>query len=165
LGTTDPIFAERTLKICLLLPASDAVMKSLGPLADVSANSLQGLQDYNENMVAWRCISVALMAYRQNYTPTAKAWCTRCLTNPENNLARNATAYVIRAMAGYQLGETENARADLAFGRKIIDTEFANGLPVGSGAIGWWYDWLFARILLREAEALIEPPATNPGKS
>jgi serine/threonine protein kinase len=153
--TNDPIFAERTLKISLLLPADEQVMNSLQPFSDVAANSLQGLPDFNENMVAWRCISVALMAYRQGYTPTAKAWCQRCLSNPENNPARIATAHVIRAMAGHQLGEIADSRAELALGRQLIDAEFADGLTVGTGGAGWWYDWLFARILLREAEGLI----------
>jgi hypothetical protein len=58
-------------------------------------------------------------------------------------------------MAGHQLGEIADSRAELALGRQLIDAEFADGLTVGTGGAGWWYDWLFARILLREAEGLI----------
>jgi hypothetical protein len=110
----------------------------------------------NDGMAAWRCISLALMAYRQGYTPTAKAWCDRCLQCPQDNSGRKATAHVIKAMSCYQLGETNEAVLELADGRKRIDAEFEKGLtdsPDG-GSKGFWFDWLFARILLREADAL-----------
>jgi hypothetical protein len=160
-GTADPVFAERTLKISLLLPADTRVMKSLEPLGDVAANSLQGLPDFNDNMVAWRCISVALMAFREGYTPTAKVWCQKCLSASDNNSGRIATAHVIRAMACWKLGEADEARAELALGRQAVEPAFAGGLPVGNGGSGWWYDWLFARILLREAVGMIEKPAAK----
>jgi hypothetical protein len=59
-------------------------------------------------------------------------------------------------MSCSQLGEMETARAELESGRKQVAAEFAGGLQPGDGAVGFWYDWLFARILLREAEALME---------
>ena len=155
-GITDPVFAERTLKISLLLPAEAPVMRLLEPLSDLSANSLQGQETPGEYMAAWRCVSLALMAYRQGYTPTAKVWCQKCLSYPDNNLGRMATAHIIQAMSCSQLGETETAQAELESGRKLVEAEFAGGLQPGDGATGFWYDWLFARILLREAGALME---------
>jgi hypothetical protein len=156
-GVTDPIFAERTLKISLLTPANAAVMKSLEPLAKISADSMEQAGK-DPVMEAWRCISLALMAYRQNYTPTAKDWCQRCLAYKENNPARIATAHIIQAMSCQQLGEEDMARTELAAGRELVKAEFAKGLEAGNGLEGFWYDWLFARILLREAESLIEKP-------
>jgi hypothetical protein len=38
-GTTDPIVAERTVKVSLLLPADPSAMESLSPLAAVAENS------------------------------------------------------------------------------------------------------------------------------
>ncbi|MFO1487228.1 MAG: serine/threonine-protein kinase [Verrucomicrobiota bacterium] len=158
-GTTDPVFAERTLKISLLLPAGQPMMQSLQPLSDLAADSLQDVPDYNEPMVAWRCISLGLMAYRQGYMPSARAWAERCLSSSEINPARIATARVIRAMALWQLGERELSTQEMELSRKMITEQFANGLLPGTGGVGWWYDWLFARILLREAEVLLENPA------
>ena len=155
-GTTDPVFAERTLKISLLLPGDKKLMKLLEPLSDISSGSMQGQGDPNNIMSAWRCISLAIMAYRQNFTPTAKTWCEKCLSYPEYNPCRIATAHIIQAMACYQLGEVEKARSELAQGRGLIITQFSGGLEEGNGLTGFWYDWLFARILLREAEALLE---------
>ena len=59
-------------------------------------------------------------------------------------------------MACHQLGEVEMARSELAQGRDLVTAQFLQGLGGGSGSDGFWYDWLFARILLREAETLIE---------
>ena len=119
LDTTDPVFAERTLKICLLTPADSSLMKSLGILTDVSANSMNDEQQdpFTATMSAWRCISLALMAYRQGHSPTAKMWCQRCLAYPEDNPCRISTAHIIQAMACYQLGEVETAHSELAQGR------------------------------------------------
>ncbi|HZI31223.1 MAG TPA: serine/threonine protein kinase, partial [Candidatus Binatia bacterium] len=161
LGTTDPIFAERTLKISLLLPADDRLLKTLEPLSDVAANSLRGQEKPDDLMAAWRCVSLALMAYRQNYTPTAKDWCRKCLSSANYNPPRIATAHIIQAMSSYQLGEVEMARSELRLGRDLVANEFKKGLEQGNGLTGFWYDWLFARILLREAEALIEKPASS----
>jgi hypothetical protein len=138
-------------------------MRLLEPLSEVSANSLQGQETPGDNMAAWRCVSLALMAYRQGYTPTAKVWCQKCLSYPDNNLGRIATAHIIQAMSCSQLGELETARTELESGRDLVAAEFAGGLQPGNGATGFWYDWLFTRILLREAEALIEK-APSAGK-
>jgi serine/threonine protein kinase len=161
-GTNDPIFAERTLKISLLLPADERMLRSLQPFSDVSSMSMQGPENTNDVMAAWRCISLALMAYRQGYTPTAVAWCKKCLSYAGENPPRIATAHIIQAMACSQLNEPEEARSELEQGRKLVESEFAGGLQEGNGSAGFWYDGLFARILLREAGALIEKtPSTG----
>jgi len=162
-GTTDPVFAERTLKISLLWPGDESLMKSLEPLLEVSANSMNNLEGQDPVMTAWRCVSLALMAYRQGYTPTAKVWCQKCLAYSEPNPCRIATAHIIQAMACYQLGEVETARSELVQGHDLTTAQFSKGLEMGNGLDGFWYDWLFARILLREAEALIEQ-APSAGK-
>jgi len=154
-GTTNPIDAERTLKISLLLPADAQVLKSLEPFAELSVDSFAHEKE-DPIMTPWRYVSVALMAYRQNYTPTSIDWCQKCLTYPRSNLARNATAHVIQAMACYQLREFDSANSELAQGRKMIEDASVGGLHAGNGGDGYWYDWLFARILLQEAEAMIE---------
>jgi serine/threonine protein kinase len=160
LDTKDPVFAERTLKISLLRPADGQLMQSLEHLSEISADSMdQPGQD--PIMVGWRCVSLALMAYRQDYTPTAKDWCRRCLASPNYIPARVATAHIIQAMSSCRLGEMKVARAELARGRQLVDAEFAKGLEMGNGATGFWYDWLFARILLREADALFADQAAS----
>ncbi len=161
-GTTDPVFAERTLKISLLLPAEEQEMEQLQTLYDVAATATQGPVMRNDIMSAWRSISLALMAYRQGFYPTAVAWSQRSLTCNLDNPARIATAHIIKAMALQRLDEEESAKTELALGREMIDAGFAGGLKMGDGLYGFWYDWLFARILLREAETLMAPDGTGP---
>lgn len=157
-STTDPVFAERTLKISLLTPPDPQLLKRLEPLLDISAGSMEDSKR-DDIMAAWRCISLALMAYRQGYTPTAKVWCEKCLAYTQDNPSRKATAHIIEAMSCYQLGETNESVSELEEGRKLVDAEFSKGLEEGNGLKGFWYDWLFARILLREADSLINAPS------
>jgi len=164
-GTTNVIDAERTLKISLLLPADDEVMQSLERLNRVAAESFEkhGARGGSSPLMAsWRCMSLALMAYRQNYLPTAKEWSRKSFGYGVDIPARNATVHLITAMANHQLGEKAEASSELAKGRKLVEAAFSDGLDRGSWNSGWWYDWLFARVLLREAEALIEPPTASP---
>jgi hypothetical protein len=62
-------------------------------------------------------------------------------------------------MSSFQIGQPDVARSELARARGIIDKEFKAGLSQRDGSRGFWYDWVFARVLLREAGALIEKDA------
>ena len=158
-GTADPVIAERTLKISLLLPAGQDLMKALSPLAAVAEKSLPrdgGSGGGDVFLAAWRCVSLALMEYRRGRYPQAADWCRRCLAYTERNPARTATAQVILAMACFQLHQDDEARSLLAQSGQAIDDKFQSGLQMGSTPNGFWSDWLFARILLREARNLIE---------
>ena len=161
-GTTSPVHAERALKVSLLLPADGAVMKSLEAFARVAGKSLNG-DRVNAHITervsaAWRCASIGLMAYRKDEPSAAKEWCRKSLAFPLDTRARIATARVIMAMACHKLGEVNESRAQLAEGKKLVEVEFAGGIKRGDGWNGFWYDWLFARVLLREAEGLISQP-------
>jgi eukaryotic-like serine/threonine-protein kinase len=156
-STTDARYAERTLKISLLLPADEKVIKSLKPFESIAAGSFERDPVNGETfplMAAWKCISLALMAYRQNYLPTAQEWCRQSLAYQENTPARIATAHIISAMASHQLGENDQAGSELEAGRKLVEAQFAANLTAGNGTEGFWFDWLFARVLLREADLL-----------
>jgi serine/threonine protein kinase len=159
-GTTDPVFAERTLKICLLLPPDTQLMESLEPLAEVSAGSMEK-PEQDDIMTSWRCISLAIMAYRQGNASDAIAWCQKCLAYVEYNPARIATAHIIQAMSYNQLGDGKGAASELAEGRKLVEAEFSKDLNGGNGSDGFWYDWVFAQILLREADTLIKSSPSN----
>jgi hypothetical protein len=53
------------------------------------------------------------------------------------------------------MGELQRARSELAKVRGEIESR-VNELPVNGGE-GYWFDWIFARILLREAVGMIVP--------
>jgi hypothetical protein len=59
-------------------------------------------------------------------------------------------------MARHQLQQTDAAQSELAQGREIIESKFRRELGPGEDILGQWFDWLIARILLREDTALID---------
>jgi hypothetical protein len=101
------------------------------------------------------------MEYRRGDYVKASAWCRQCLDYPEHIAPRTATAQVILAMSCQHLGQTGEARSELAQARAMIDDKFKNGLDHGTGVQGFWFDWVFARILLREAMPLVEKSASS----
>ena len=158
-GTADPIIAERTVKNSLLLQADAGLLAALTPLADVAAKSFLDDKVNDSWMMPWRCMSLALMEYRRGNYPGAIGWCNRCLTyHKDVPPPRLATVHAILALAYHQLGIPAQARSELAQGRTLIDNKFNEGLEVGDGGQGFWFDWVLARILEREAAAKIENP-------
>jgi serine/threonine protein kinase len=152
-------FADRIIKISLLRPANEKILQALEPLAEVAAKSFvtNVNADGDVFLAAWRSVSLALMEYRRGDYTRAAAWCRRCLDYPEYNAPRAATARVILAMSCQHLGQTGEARSELTQARSMIEDKFKkNGLDRGTGVQGFWFDWIFARILLGEATALIE---------
>ncbi|HXR49241.1 MAG TPA: protein kinase [Candidatus Limnocylindrales bacterium] len=168
-STSHSVAAERVVKICLLLPADPKTMNALTRLAELAAKSFGSVAPDHTNaetvfQAAWGSLSLALMEYRQGNYARAEEWCRRCLAYPGDNPPRVAAARVILAMSCHQLSQNQEAATQLAQGRESIETRFDDGLDLGSAEHGFWFDWVFARILLREATALIEtaPQVSHP---
>jgi hypothetical protein len=150
-------FADRIVKISLLLPASSRILESLGPLAESTAKSEAEADGSGDVFsAAWRSVSLALLEYRRGSYAGAAEWCRRCLGCPQYNAPRTATARAILAMSDQHLARAAEARSELLASREIIESKFRSGLDRGTPVQGFWFDWAFARILLREATALIE---------
>jgi eukaryotic-like serine/threonine-protein kinase len=150
-------FADRIVKISLLLPANERLLESLRPLAEETTKHLaaadQGGDDFT---AAWRSVSLGLLEYRRGNYAQAVEWSRRCLAYPGANAPRTATARIILAMSCHRLGRDAEARAELAAGREIIESKFSQRLDAGGPVQGFWFDWAFARVLLRESLALLE---------
>ncbi len=156
-------FADRIVKISLLRPANARTLELMSPLAEATAVFLtEADQGGDAFTAAWRSVSLGLLEYRRGDYPKAVEWCQRCLAYPEANAPRRATAHVILAMSHHQLGQAEEARSALLAGREIIESKSKSHTDRGTPVQGFWFDWDFALILLREATALIEPPAPAP---
>ena len=167
-GTSYPVAAERVVKISLLQPADAKTINALTPLAALAAKSFGSIASGNTNaevvfQAAWGSLSLALMEYRQGNYTRAEDWCRRCLAYPGDDPPRVAAARVILAMSCHRLGQNQEANIQLAQGRESIETKFEDDLDPGSAEHGFWFDWVFARILLREATSLIEatPPTSK----
>jgi serine/threonine protein kinase len=149
-GETNGDAAGRILKSCLLRPPDAELMAALQPLGTIAKNSFSGAV-----VKSWAAIPVSLWHYRcGNYRSALEL----ALPNQgqSDDSAATATNCAILAMALFHEGKVEEARENLARARKIVDSGFARHLVAGNGLQGYWYDWVFARILLREAESTIQ---------
>jgi eukaryotic-like serine/threonine-protein kinase len=158
-GATNPIVAERAVKISLLAPASPQGLAALRPLADTAAQSLapaETLAHPDPNMEAWRELSLALMEYRSGNCARSVEWCGNCLASSDRNISREATVRVIMAMSLRKLDGASDGRAEWRQARAVIEDKFREPLDDGNGTDGFWFDWLFARILLREADPMFQ---------
>jgi hypothetical protein len=165
-GTTNPVVAERTIKISLLSTPDTKILASLQPFEETASRSFANADMSNADSIfhaAWGNISLSLIEYRRGNYNKAADWCRRCLAYSQDNLPRTATAEIILAMSDFQLGKKAEAVAQLAQGRQIIEDKFKSGLEPGDGEQGFWFDWVFGHIILDEAEKLPWPtPPAHP---
>lgn len=85
-------------------------------------------------------------------------WAHRSLPHFANIAMPNALLRVILAMSLHQLGDDSAARLELEHAKNLIETGFDLEFDM------WhWRDWVLLRLLLREADGLIQQaPVTEP---
>jgi eukaryotic-like serine/threonine-protein kinase len=155
-NTTNPYVAERMAVDCLLLPHSGVDLQVVDNLAD-KAVTLGSGDDFMPFFQACKAMS----NYRLGRFPEAIEWAEKPLRS--SLVDAQVKAYVVLAMAHWQLGQKDAARAMLAKG----DSLAPNLLPMRDaedlGAS--WVSRLFARISLDEATGLIQPASPNENNS
>ncbi len=150
---------DRVIKVSLLQPAPDGVMAELQPFAEGTLKSLNEAEANGDVFTAaWRSMSLGLWEYRRGNYARAAEWSRRCLGYPEANPPRTATAHLILAMADAQSGRADEARAELRAGQTMVEANWGDPLARGTPTQGFWFDWAFAHVLLREATALTGTP-------
>ena len=97
----------------------------------------------------------ALLEYRLGNYAKSEEWCRQCISYPEYNASRTAIARAILALDSQKLGHPDNAKAELGLATDSISHKFADGLNPGTSSQGFWFDWIFARLLRDEAAAQI----------
>jgi serine/threonine protein kinase len=141
--TADPVVAERIAKDCLMIPPPAASLSKLAKMADTAVAA-----GPNDRAWPYYAFVKGLAEYRQGHFAGALEWLQK-VPPDEGVPTRTAQAYATTAMAEYRLGQTNAARAALAQGIKIAETEL-----VKPGRIDW-NDGLIAQFLLHEAHGLI----------
>ena len=156
----------RILKAGLLLPADPALITALSPLARVAERDYTVVSRRAGVNDPWGSISMALWKYRCGDYAAAAELCTLCLTNKNEYPVQIQTDRILLALADWQLGRRAQAQGELALGRDVILDKFKNPPGLGNAHQGFWWDWVFAGILMREASALIatNPPSVFSGK-
>ena len=157
-GTSRPVVAEQLLKACLLMPARGELEAKLRPLADrLEAAVRDGHEELarNPSRVAWSGFALSLFHYRRGDWAKADEWLKPCLAEAGVNPSRDAAAGCLSAMINARRGRAAQAVTDLERARGAIDARFAKGLELGN-VNSFWFDWVNARVLLREASAAVE---------
>jgi serine/threonine protein kinase/tetratricopeptide (TPR) repeat protein len=149
--TKDPFVAERVAQDCLLLPNSGADLALMDKLADTA--TIVGSSDAS---LPYFQACKAMSKYRLQQFSEAIAWGDKA-ANSSIDFAQ-AKAYAVLAMAHWQLGQRDEARAALAKGDALAPAILPKS---GSEDLGEsWVAWLMARISLDEATRLLQTGST-----
>ncbi len=158
--TTNSNEAWRILRTSLLMPASKDRLASLKQLAEISENAFKQSPEAPPGN-PWGIIPVSLWKYRNGDYQATEKWCQRALAAPDKASPRDASIHTILAMTCFQLGRLPEAQNELNQGRAMIEERFANGVPKTETSPNYWWDWIYARILMREAVAMMSPNAMS----
>lgn len=151
-SATDPYIAERMAQDCLLLPDSGVDLRMVDKLADtaVSPENNGASHPFSE-------VCKALSSYRLNNYPQAMVWAQKALGS--SVVAAQAKGCAVLAMAHWRLGNQAAAREFLARGNSLAPPlSSAHGADEPGES---WFGWLFARVSLDEAAALMQPVSSN----
>jgi hypothetical protein len=149
--TADPRIAERTAKVCLLLPdaLSAADFDRVQQLAERAVTGTEKARFYSFFVMA-----KGLADFRAGRHAKAGKWLEQFPPNA-NGVHWDATKFAVLAMAYHRLGRAKGAAATLAQAQAIVAKipDPARGRPFSAGD---WHDWLHAQVLCREAEELMK---------
>jgi hypothetical protein len=167
--TASPVTAARIARLSLLLPADPELMASLDIFYQKTARFQSERVATGDRGEAWACVSLALVDYRRGNYSKAIQWCRRALAYPRGDpiwAPGVSLAQVLLAMSDHQLHRTDEAPFALAYTRDPVERAFqgeANSFKSTAATPAVTvFDWVDARILLREAAALLDrekPPA------
>jgi hypothetical protein len=152
-SSTNGDAVSRVLKTCLLLPPDAELYSLLQPLGATSEAWYASLSA-NDKMT-WVLIPVSLWRFRKGEYTTLIEDARPVANRPQGTNAFVPTVQAILAMALWNQGEPDEARALLGQVRGAVDQQFSTPMTLGDTRRGLWYDWLFARIMMREATMLI----------
>ena len=167
-SVTSSTAAERIIKISLICPADSTNIHALEPLAGVLAQSLDEARPAtaaDEYSNAWREFSLSLYEYRCGDFTNSIMWQKKCLASSSLLPERVAMAHFVLAMALYQTHQTNAAQSELKQGQDLVHQNCPDAVGKFSisnmppGSTVYWYDWVSAQILQREAVGLIKPVA------
>jgi serine/threonine protein kinase/tetratricopeptide (TPR) repeat protein len=155
--TTDPIIAERTAKDCLIVSNAMVDLTAVGKLAERAVRNGKEHQYF-----CWFAGTESLAEFRQSRFESAASWAQKALNATDSKVYPkylNLVAEVlpVLAMAQYNLKHADEARETLRRGNQILETKF----PTVDSTGGLWNDWIIAHVLMKQAEELIQGPASE----
>lgn len=153
----NPDAMTRILKTCLLLPMDMNALDAIRPMGEEAAHWATVKAGIN-----WARIPVSLWQYRLgNYREAiARAAVDRY---PDPRSAATATLDLIASMAFAREGNHDQAQRLFEAGWSIVQSGFQGKWSSVANNEGAWYDWVFAEILLREAEETLHSQSAAGG--
>ena len=145
----------RILKTLLLLPPAPDLLEGMRPMAQVTEAYWAARPPPPGQVMTWEVVPLALWSYRQGGYELAAQRCRHRLAARIEDPALDGICRIILALCEARMGDRASARARLAAVAPQIDLQFRNGLKREMSAGGYWYDWLYARILWREASGML----------
>ncbi|HWY75315.1 MAG TPA: tetratricopeptide repeat protein [Verrucomicrobiae bacterium] len=152
-NTTNIYVADQVAKASLLLPPSAPDLPVIARLADTAVT--RGTGDLGA--MPFFQICKALSEYRQGHFADAAEWSQKSVESPRTDA--HGHAYALLAMADWQLGRKDEARAKLAEGDALAPEIMPQNVAEDPGDA--WLVWLYTRIQLDEAAALVGSPVAQ----
>jgi tetratricopeptide (TPR) repeat protein len=148
-NTTNETTAQYAAEIGLLLPAGDSTMANLEPLVQLLARAAVPGSITNSGMACWDLMCLGLFEYRRGNYGKVVELCRRSLESV-NVAIPTVQDEAILAMSLHKLGDDATARAELDKAKRLAQRGLNRGVD------SWrWRDWVFAHLLLQEADSLI----------
>lgn len=69
--------------------------------------------------------------------------------------SRNSAVRAVLAMALHRAGHPEDARNELETARQQVEANFNSPFQLWTSG-GHWFDWMIARVLVREADGVLK---------
>jgi serine/threonine protein kinase len=137
-------------RACLLIPGAGCDLETAAQIADRAVTDAITNQD---SSIHYFGFAKGLAEYRRGHFANSIEWMQKVIQDGKTfrDASRDMAAYAVIAMAENQLQQPAQARADLASSVEISGTKLPQ--PGDADLGDDWHDWLFAHILLREAQA------------
>ena len=162
-GSSDETTAQSVMKIGLLRPTGDTPAASLEPFVQVLSRAVAGAGQSQEKAfgASWDSMLLGLFEYRRGNYAKVLDLCRRSLDLCTYVNIPTAPDRVVLAMSFHQLGDDASARSELDRAKSFVQRGLIWGFDRWN-----WRDWVFARLLLQEADGLIPqaPPPAPPKK-
>ncbi|GAA5130135.1 serine/threonine-protein kinase [Luteolibacter yonseiensis] len=138
--------AEHLLKICLLSPADHDLLKRLRHTVEVMGEPTL------TSLPSWSGFALGLYHYREGAHEAALRVCETGLADPRIKNSCRASILTLLSMIHSRMGGVAKADETLAEARKLITESEGNDAVQGSSVPPYWFDWVIAELLVKEAE-------------
>jgi len=142
------------LIICVLEPLDHRQLEELRPMANYFETNLPYMNKSRGGQ--WVLMPLALWKYRGGDYDAAIKYCDRGLAQKPPFPPCEADLHLIRAMACFRTGQVDEACAEFEDGRQPVESKLQAGLEHGRADGGYWFDWVYASVLMHEAATVVD---------